>query len=69
MYPHAAAIEITPTRISSGEVKNASQVPATLAIAKEIKAAAFTDLAEAIPLATKRIGPTRSASVPLTPSL
>jgi hypothetical protein len=53
----------------NGEVKKASQVPATLAIAKEMKAAVFTDLAEAIPLATKRIGPTRSASVPLTPSL
>ena len=69
MYPQAAAIEMIPTRISNGEVKNASQVPATLAIVKEINAAAYTDLTEAIPLATKRIGPTRSASVPLTPSL
>ena len=69
MYPHAAAIEITPTRMSSGEVKKANQVPAMLAIAKEAKAAYLTELAVAIPLATKRIGPTRSASVPLTPSL
>ena len=38
-------------------------------IAKEIEAAAFTDRADAKSLATKRIGPTRSASVPLTPSL
>ena len=40
-----------------------------LAIAKEIKAAFLTDLAEANPLATKRVGPTLISSVPFTPSL
>ena len=36
---------------------------------KEMYAAIFTDFAEANPLATKRVGPTRFVSVPLTPSL
>ena len=40
-----------------------------LATAKETMAAVLTAEAVAIPLATKRVGPTRSASVPLTPSL
>ena len=40
-----------------------------LAMPKETMAADFTADAVAIPLATKRVGPTRSASVPLTPSL
>jgi len=69
VYPQAAAIEATPTTIKNGEVRMANQVPATLAIANETNAAAFTDAADARPLATKRIGPTRSVSVPLTPSL
>ena len=69
MYPHAAAIASIPIRISSGEVSRDSQTPATLAIAKEIKAAFLTALADANPLATSRVGPTLFSSVPLTPSL
>ena len=55
-----AVEEIYPQTLKGAEITN---------YLAELKAAAFTDLADAIPLATKRIGPTRSASVPLTPSL
>ena len=61
---------MAPITMSKGEAKiNANQAPATQAIAKEIKAAPLTDVGVATPLATKRIGPTRSSSVPLMPSL
>ena len=56
-------------RTSIGEVRSDNQRPATLAIAKEIKAAFLTALADANPLATSRIGPTLFSSVPLMPSL
>jgi hypothetical protein len=60
---------MAPIIMRKGEVKKANQAPAMQAIAKEIKAAFLTDFEVATPLATKRIGPTRSSSVPLIPSL
>ena len=66
---HAAAIAKIPIRISNGEVRRDSQRPATLAIAKETKAAFLTALADANPRATNRVGPILFSSVPLTPSL
>jgi hypothetical protein len=54
---------MTQPKSRMAKLRKASQAPATLATAKERNAAVFTALAEAKPLATKRIGPTRSASV------
>jgi hypothetical protein len=50
---------MTPTAIKIGEVNIDSQRPQIDAIAKEMKAAIFTALEVAKPLATKRVGPMR----------
>ena len=68
VYPQAASTEIAPTiRIHHEEI-DASKRPATQATANERKAARFTAFAEASPDAVKRIGPTRTSSVPRIPS-
>ena len=61
-------MEIIPTKISHSEVLIASTKPQQAAMQKKIIAAFRTAAAVASPDATKRIGPTRSESVPRTPS-
>ncbi len=58
----------TPTAISHQAVVAASTSPAAAATANAANAATFTDFGEAAPEPTRRIGPTRSSSVPRTPS-
>jgi hypothetical protein len=69
VYSQPAATERAPTRNSHGVVASASAVPAAAATAKASHAARLTEAGAASPLATSRTGPTRSASVPRTPSL
>jgi hypothetical protein len=57
-----------PTSISHGELRRESHNPAIDANPKEINAARLTCAAVAKPLATKRVGPMRLSSLPLTPS-
>ena len=59
----------TPTTSSHHEVVAASTNPATAATPKAPKAARLTAEGYASPLATRRTGPTRTSSVPRTPSL
>ena len=49
-------------------VSTTSTRPATAATPKQANAARFTDRGSARPEPTRRIGPTRTASVPRTPS-
>ena len=58
-----------PTRNSHGVVASARAVPARAATPKATNAARFTAAGEASFEATSRTGPTRSSSVPRTPSL
>ena len=58
-----------PTATSHHDDNAASTSPATPATAKAASAAAFTADGVATPDPTSRSGPTRSASVPRTPSL
>ena len=68
VYVHAATIAATPTASSHNVVARARIKPATAATPKHRNAARFTDAAVASPDPTKRNGPTRSLSVPRTPS-
>ena len=61
-------MQARPIAISHQLVVTASTNPATQAIPKQTNAARFTSAAGAAPAPTNRIGPTRSASVPRTPS-
>ena len=61
-------MQIAPRMMSNHEVREASINPAIAATKKEIKAAFFTEAAVAAQDPTRRIGPTRSKSVPLMPS-
>ena len=54
--------------MSHHEVCDASMSPAIAPIKNEIYAARFTAPGDARPLAVRRVGPTRSASVPRIPS-
>lgn len=68
VYPQAASTDIAPTIKIHQEEVAASASPATQATPNERKAARFTALAEAKPEAVRRIGPTRTSSVPRIPS-
>ncbi len=58
-----------PTATSAQVVSSASTSPASAATPKHANAAPRTAAGDAVPLPTRRSGPTRSSSVPRMPSL
>ncbi len=62
-------MQAAPTSSSHHATSRASTRPATAATTNDSSAARFTAPGEATPDPTRRSGPTRSASVPRTPSL